>query len=91
MALTDDGDLGSNAWERQHYLGFQGRGVELLTATVMLNVNGWTLNWSRKAAKPGSIDDKGVTTNIESCIAKVLPLTTRPERPVVTGKLTVNG
>ena len=57
----------------------------------MLNVNGWTLNWSRKAAKPGLIDDIAGTAKIESCIAKVLPLTTRAERPVVAGKFTVKG
>ena len=57
----------------------------------MLNVNGWTLNWSWNAAKPGLTVDKGVTTKIESCIAKVLPLTTRAERPVAAGNSTVNG
>ena len=52
-----------------------------------MNVNGWTLNGSRKAAKPGLTDDNGVTTKIESCSGNVLPLTLRVERPVEAGTL----
>ena len=48
----------------------------------MLTTKVWIWNWLLKAAKPGTTDDSEVATKMESCKGKVLPLTTRPDRPV---------